>query len=56
MKLDPEEYEKLRIASVMAEVQKGIDDVKAGRTHKFSKELFNEITLRARKKVKDSIF
>ncbi len=43
IKKEMDEQENRRIASVMAEVQKGIDDVREGRTVKYSKELITTI-------------
>ncbi len=48
IKKEMDDYEQRRIASVMAEVQKGIDDVRAGRTHPFTKELFEEMMKNAK--------
>ena len=51
IKKEMDDYEQRRIASVMAEVQKGIDDVREGRTHKFSKKLFDEMMENVKTKI-----
>ena len=50
IKKEMDDYEQRRIASVMAEVQKGIDDIRAGRTKKYSKELLDEIFEKGKQK------
>jgi hypothetical protein len=50
IKKEMDDYEERRIASVMAEVQKGVEDVRAGRTHKVTKELFDEMMENAKLK------
>ncbi len=55
IKKEMDEYENRRIASVMAEVQKGIDDIEAGRFKIYTKELISEIALKARKKAEGKL-
>lgn len=55
IKKEMDEQENRRIASVMAEVQKGIDDIEAGRYKMFSKELLNDIALKGRKKAENRL-
>lgn len=55
IKKEMDAQEDRRIASVMAEVQKGIDDIEAGRYKVYSKELIHQIALRGRKKAEDKL-
>lgn len=55
IKKQMDDYEDRRIASVLAEVQKGIDDIKAGRFKMYSKELISEIALRGKKRAENRI-
>lgn len=55
IKKEMDEYEDRRIASVMAEVQKGIDDIEAGRTIKYTKELMDSIKNKVIEKHKNKL-